>query len=316
MASPDISVGAGNKQFQVTQNGSSVIEGAPYQFGEGDQFWVRVKGPTLSGYLDNPVEQAKDLLKTYGGLVDLDFDANWATYRDKATPAQSAIASIKSRVWIQESTSLIEYALSILEQVRLEAFVDRNQKMKLVALHFEDFEAAPSFMIRNWDVERETFRPQLDDRINFNRAQGVFDLEPVIGEEGRKTPIYRNQGAITQAGKPISKALVFPNLYKEADVVNQVTEMIRLASAYSEQISLNLTWRALLKDLGDFVGVNVQIGSVTFDDIPAMIRSIGYNPNGLKLEARLWSFQMCPFPGWAPAYAGVVGGYNATITQE
>jgi hypothetical protein len=34
------------------------------------------------------------------------------------------------------------------------------------------------------------------------------------------------------------------------------------------------------------------------------------------LEARLWSFQMCPFPGWNPGFSGIVGGYNATITQE
>lgn len=301
--------------FNVTQVGIT-IEGSPYLYAQGDLFYCRCQGPSLGGYLTNPVAQAKDMLKTYGGLVDGDFSTEWATLRDKATPAQSAISTIKCRVWLQESQELMAYVASLLEQVRLEPYVDANLKMGLRSMHFEDFDAAPALTIRNWDVERGSFSPTIDERNNFNRAQGFYNFEPLLGEEVQKTRVYRNSGAITQAGRTISKQVVFPNLYEDTDVTNQLIEIIRLASAYSEMVELSATWRLLLLDLGDFVKLNVQIGSAQFSNVPCMVRYIGYDPQGIKVKLRLWSMQMSPFPGYSPGYTGTVGGYNALVTAE
>jgi hypothetical protein len=315
----DIIAGAGNKSFELKQvagGGVTLIEGVGYTFESGDEFFVRVKGKDLGSYSDNIVWQARDILMTYGGAISSDFDSSWATYRDKASPSQSAISTIKSRVWVQETQQVMTYVLSMFEQVRLECFMSRELKFKITSLHFDEFQAAPSFVVKNWDVEMDTIAPKLDTVNVWNRAQADYSFSPRLNENSRTTPIYRNSAAITQAGKPIGKKVVFPNLYKESEVISQLTEMLKLASSYSEFIEMTLTPRAILKDIGDFVLINVKMGATVFENVPAQIRSIGYDPKGLRVPVKVWSFQMVPFPGYAPTHPGIVGGSTATITAE
>lgn len=316
----DISIfGAGNRVIDIKQNGNggtSLPEGAFYQYAAGDLIYVRAKGKDLGTYDDNLVAQARDILITYGGVTAGEIDSNWNTYRDKASPTQSNIAGFKSRVWLQEPQPTVQYVLSMLEQVRLEAFISREQKFKLSSLHFEDFQASPSHVVRNWDVEDATFSPRLDDKNVWNRAKAAYSFNPATNENSFETAVYRNSAAIAQIGKEISKKVVFPNLYEVSTVSLQLIEMIKLASGYSEFIEITLTPRAVLRDIGDFVLINVNMGSVIFENVPAMIRDISYDPNGLRIPVRLWSFQMITFPGYSPGYSGMVGGSTATITQE
>jgi hypothetical protein len=60
----------------------------------------------------------------------------------------------------------------------------------------------------------------------------------------------------------------------------------------------------------------VQIGATEFSGVPALIRDIGYDPEGLKIPVKLWSMQMIEFDGWEPNYSGTSGGKNATIVAE
>jgi hypothetical protein len=317
-----VNVGAGNKTFEINQDTANLwVEDSggvsiAYKYASNDEFYVRVKGKDLGAFDDNLVSQAKDLLLTYGGLSSGDFDANWETYRDKATPSQSAISTFKSRVWENEPKPLMQYVLSMLEQVRLEAFIDRNLKLKINSLHFEDWDASPSFTIRNWDVVKDSFAPSLDERNNFNRLQGVYDYRPNRNENANKTPIFRNSASVTAAGKAISKQVTFPNLYIPSQVDDQTKEILKIASSLFEVVTTQATWRSMLLDIGEFVLLNVQIGSSQFDNVPAMIRDIGYDPNGLKISMKLWSTALLPFPGYTPGYSGTTGGSTATITQE
>ncbi len=294
----------------------------PFIYADGDLFFCQAKGKDLGAYSDNIVWQARDLLMTVGGLTSGDFDASWAAFRDKASPAQSAIASIKSRVWVQEQTPVMQYVQSMITQVRLQLFQSRSLQLSLVSLHFEDFQASPGFTVKQWDIVRDSVTAKLDERINFNRAQGSYNFLPASGQEAQATTFYRNQAAIDQTAisplpvKPIGKILVFPNLYVEQDVTYQVIEMLKLASSTLEVIELNLTWRSMLLDLGNFVSMDVNLPGYQFSGVPCMIREIGYDPQGLKIPVKLWSFQMTPFPGYVPGNAGTVGGYNATIVSE
>lgn len=314
--------GPGVSSFAIAQLAGTMLAQTPdtddqqLEFGSGDSFFTKVKGLDLGAYSDNIVAQAKDILKTYGGLVNADFDANWTTYRDKATPAQSAIANFKSRVWIQEPQNVLEFALSLLEQVRIEAFIDRNLKFKLLAVHIEDFVAEPDFVVRNWDVERGSFKLRIDERTNFNRAKAVYNNLPNRNESLQETKLYKNTAAIAQAGKPISKKIVFPNLYEETVVIDQLRELLKVTSAYFENVDITLTWRSMLLDVGDFVRLNVKIQSTEFDYVPALVREVGYDPAGMKVPLKLWSFQLLPFPGYVPGYSGTVGGSTATIDVE
>lgn len=310
-----------NRAFQLRQSGTTpvgttLIDGNPYEFKSCDKIYVQVKGKDLGAYDDNLVWQARDILMTYAGVGASDFDASWTTYRDKAAPAESAVATFKSRIWLQEPQQALTYALSLLEQVRLEAFVDRNLKFKISSLHLDEFEASPAYPVKNWDVEAGSFAPKLDDRNNFNRVRGSFNFLPNQNQNFQETPIFKNAAAVSHAGKEISKRVVFPNLYESAVVENQVKEILRIASSYIEVIECALTWRSMLLDIGDFVKVNVSIQGTQFVDVPAMIREIGYDPAGIKIPVKLWSFQLMPFPGHSPSFSGITGGSSATITQE
>jgi len=315
--SSDVTIGSGNRSFSVSQDQNGTwVGGEKYQYDQSDSFFVRVKGKSLDGYDDNIVAQARDILITHGGIDASYLDQNWTTFRDKAFPPQSAIANFKSRIFQVESTPVIQYVLSLLEQVRLELFVSRDQKLKINSLHLEDFSIQP-YTIKNWDIVLDSFNISIDERQNFNRCRGVFDLHPDRNENAQSTPIFRNQSAIDQIGnKEISKQITFPNLYEPQAVKYQVQEILKIASSTIELVNCATTWRSTLKDIGDIVKLSVQIGSVQYTDVPAMIREIGYDPVGLKLPMKLWVFAMCPFPGYTPNFAGTVGGYNAVITEE
>jgi hypothetical protein len=316
-----VDVSVAKNTFNLRQSGTSPagttqVDGANFEYATGDLILVRVKGKDLGAYSDNAVWIARDLLLTHSSLVPGDFDTSWEFFRDKNSPAQSNVAAVKARAWIQEPQPLLEYVLSLLEQVRLEAYVNRDQIWTMTSLHFEDFVDAPSFELKNWDIEKGSFKPEIDDRNNFNRAVADYNFLPNLNESNNSTKVYKNNAAIIQAGKEISKKVVFPNLYVESDVVYQLKEVLRLASSYFEKLTFNMTWRGLLLDLGGFVNVNVKIQGTQYNDVPAMIRSIGYDPAGIKIPVELWSFQLTNFPGYEPGFSGIVGGYNAVITEE
>jgi hypothetical protein len=233
-----------------------------------------------------------------------------------ASPAQSAISTIKSRIWENDPKPAMEYSLSLLEQVRLEIFVDKNLKLKLNSLHFEDWQSSPSFTVKNWDVIEKTLKPMTDERNNFNRAQASYDFHPNRNQQARVSSFYNNPDSFSQIGRYISKRVEFPNLYIDGDVDYQIIEILRLSSSLFEIVNCSLTWRALLLDVGDFVSLKIEIGSIILDNVPAMIRSKGYDPVGVQIPVQLWSLQLLPFPGYAGAGSGIVGGYNQTIDEE
>lgn len=319
MQSGDITDIVNNRTFKIKQSGNggtTQIDGNPYNYERGDKFYCRIKGKDLGVYSDNIIEICRDILINQAGMSSGDFDSNWNTYRDKAAPAESAIKNIRARVWIQQPQEALNYALSLLEQVRLEAFIDRNLKLKIRSLHLDDFIAVPTYEVKNWDIEAGSFVPKIDDRNNFNRARGSFNFLPNRNENLYETPTFKNQAAITQAGKEISKRVVFPNLYEIDDVNYQIREILKVASSYIEIIDCSLTWRSMLLDIGDFVKINVSIQGTVFYNVPTMIREIGYDPAGIKIPVKMWSFQLMPFVGYAPSYSGIVGGSTAIITQE
>lgn len=306
-----------NRTFEIIQNsGHTVILDENLLYSQGDAFFVRVKGKDLGAYSNNPVAQAKDILLTQAGANTLEFESNWDYFRDKSSPPESAIALIPSRICCIEERSSLEYALSLLEQIRLEAFIDKNLKIKINSLHFEDFPVAPTFQAKNWDIIEDSLEVMIDDQHNFNRAQGTYDYRPNRNEESRSTRFVRNNAAIAQVGQEISKRLVYPNLYVQSDVENQIKETIKISSSLFETVNCSMTWRALLLDVGDFITLQLQIGSIVYTDIPAMIRTKGQDAEGIKIPMTLWSFQLLPYPGFEPGYNGTVGGYSAVINFE
>ena len=318
----DIIFPAGNNSFSIKQSGTggtTSIDGSPFVFADSDKVWVKVEGvEILPGnlYDSNAVEIARYILKTFGGASASDFDTTWDTYRDKNSPAESNISGFSVRAHFQDQVEALATALSILEQVRLEAFINSDQKISLNALHFDEFDASPSFVVRDWDLERNSFKPKLDVRINVNRMKGFFNFLPDIKDNNNETNFFKNQPSINQVGKVVAKGLVFPNMYQRSEVDLQVPEVLKITSSFFEVIETTQTWRSLLLDIGDFVTLQITIGATVFDDVPAMVRTIGFSADGLRVLITYWSFQMIPFDGYSPTHAGIVGGSTASITEE
>lgn len=310
------SVAADNNRFSLIQNDESWVpdaEGAlgVYNFNSADQFFVRVKGKTLALGSDNIVAQALDILQTYGGLTVGETDTTWTTFATKPE-----ISPVKSRIWENEPTSVISYALSLLEQVRLEAFISRSLVMTISSLRFEDWDSAPSYIVENWDVASKSIQPQIDDKNNFNRARGLYDRRPSNRQTQFNTATYRNDAAIAAAGKEISKDITFPNLYVSGDVNTELHGILKLASSYLEHVPMILTWRSSLLELGGFVKLNINVAGVVYDQVPAIIRDVGIEAVGLQIPIRFWSLQLVPYGSWNPGYSGIVGGEFASITEE
>jgi hypothetical protein len=307
----------GNKGFEVIQNNVTLIDGSPYIFQAGDIFYCRVKGKDLGAYSDNAVAIARDLLDEYAGLSAGDFHSSWNTIRDKViggNPADS-VANIKARIWIKDSVEVLTLALSLLEQVRVECFVNKAQQLQLSTLHFSDMVANPPFVVRQWDIERNSLKPTSDLRNNINKAKGFFNYLPDQDDNFYRTNFFINQNSVNQVLFERQKGLVFPNLYIRSDVDNQTKETLKLTSSFFETIEVNQTWRSLLLEISDWVQMDFSIGSTVFEGVPCLVRDIGYSVVGLKLVIKYWSFQTIPFPLWPGQGGGLVGGNNATIIE-
>jgi hypothetical protein len=316
--STDIYNVVSNKSFEIDQNGTTSIDGSPYTFNSSDKFYCKVEGQDIDGsnsYPDNAVEQARYILKTFGGASAGLFTSNWNTLRDKASPSQSAIVNIKSRVYVQKPEKALTYALSLLEQIRCEAFIDKDQLIQIRTNHWEDFDDSPSTILREWDIERASLKPKIAERNQINRGQGFYNKLPDINENYEATSFYKNQASIDQS-KEVTKGLVFPNLYIRSDVNNQLIEYLKFTSAFREDIFLTTSWKFLLFDIDDWISLAVSIGGTTYDGVPIRIRDKHFSAKGMKIQLRCWSFQMMPFGAYAPGYQGTVAGQNSTITEE
>lgn len=306
-ASQVTSLNSSNNAFSILQGGLWV-NGQAYAFEDGDLFFVRVKGKDLTND-DNIVSQARDLILGHTALTLSDFDSTW-------TSLETQLSAIKSRIYIGESTNLLNYVLSLFEQVQVEMFISRDLKLSLKSINLSNIDATPTYTLTNWDIVKDTFKPSLNSLNNFNRAQAVYDYSPISRETGKASLIYRNVASFNQVGKYISKQVAFPNLYVASQVNAIIVDMLKLSSAFIEHIDLSVTWRSLLLDVGQVIKVNVDIGGTKFNNVHCLVRDIAYDAKGVSLTLKLWSFQMCPYSTYNANSPGTVGGSNAIITSE
>lgn len=308
-------INANNNSFEIIQNGSTTIESSAYVYKSSDKFYCRVEGVSIDGsntYADNAVEQARWILVNYGNATN--FSSNWNTLRDKSSPAQSAIFDIKSRVYISKAEKALTYALSLLEQIRCEAFINRSQQIDIATNHWEDFDDDPSTIVVDYDLERKSLRPAISDRNNINKISGFYNFLPDLKENYQSTPLFKNQASIDQS-KEITKGLVFANLYIDTDVNNQVIEYLKFTSAFREDISMFVTWKFILTELDSWLKLAGGTGGTIYDGVPIRVRDIIFDSKGMKIGIKAFSYQMMPFGLWDGGYPGTVGGQNAVITS-
>lgn len=290
----------------------------PYVAQDGDIACIKVKIPYAVGQYGNPIQLAKEILKTLGDVTEAQFDAaSWNTLLTKSTPAQSAMTAIMQRIWIgKPNDKILEYTLQLLEQVRVELYWNSTQLIALRSLHPEDFSSQGSTRFEQIYLDENSLKVEADTRNFFNKALANYSYTPCVDKTTLQTKIRKNQNSIDKSGREVLKAIDFPNLYVAGDVINQLDEFIRFYSAGQEYVSVTAAWTTLLRDLGEVILFVYQIASVNYNAAPMKIRDITFHPDDASLIYRLLSFANFPYSGNAPSNASqMLSSQTQSITD-
>lgn len=313
--------GLDNRSIVIDQKGFNV-EDEIFIYEDGDIFFFEVKGTSFEPGVNigNPIRQAKWLLQYYPEVTESELDSSWASFITKLETK-----GWRTRCWIQDQQPLFEYVNSLLEQIRVESFINNENKLALSSLWFEDFQPSPSFYLNNWDIIKGTLKPRLEDRNVFNSAKAEYGFDPSITANRFGTAQYSNETAVTQMGSKIAKLVTYPNMFEEAHVIENMTEILRLVP-YVEFIECTLTPRSIALELGQQIGLKLSIGGfnlvdkfgVVYNDIvTGIVRNIGFDPQGMSIPVKIWMLQMVSFPGSLKNdVVGKIAGYNIPITKD
>ena len=284
-----------------------------YSYEQGDELIISVS----IGSDDNLVSQAKKLMTDILGLSLTSFDSSWVTLSSKATPSQSAITTIKSRVWYgDDSTPLIEYINSMLTQVRLKLFVDKNGLFKLFSLHFEDWPTTSSVRkIDKFQVIEQSLKVNLDEQNFICGANANYSFTPTSNATMLTTILKTNNTAKTAiGGSNILKTIDFPNLYVQSDVDNQITEIVRLFSFPLEYLTISTAWTGLLDDIGDFLNIDIQLNGINYQNVPCIIIDKTVNLQTFQIDYKLLSLNGFSYPNNVLTLNGMLSSYNKALS--
>lgn len=294
----------------IKKSGGGTIS---YSYEQGDELVISVS----IGSDDNAVSQAKKLMTDILSLSSTLFGSTWNTLSSKSTPSQSAITSIKSRVWFgDDSTSLLEYINSMLIQVRLKLFVDKNGLFQLFSLHFEDWPSTSSIRkIDKFQVIEQSLKINLDEQNFICGANANYSFTPVANSTMLKTILKTNTTSKTAiGGTNILKTIDFPNLYVQSDVDNQITEIVRLFSFPLEYLTISTAWTGLLDDIGDFINIDIQLNGINYSNVPCVILEKSVNLQTFQIDYKLLSLNGFSYPNNVLTLTGMLSSYNKALS--
>lgn len=328
----------------------------PYFYSSGDVAIIKVKSSfqKTSAFEPedaNPVHMTRVFLYACALALNLDFawddnesttkprfSHNWNIIANKGNPsivlangklpaipatpntpaASNMYDGVKMRIWLgDENINVFEYAIGLLRQVRCDLFVNKNRQIDLITQHWEDVPTLESMRhIEQVHVLEDTMNPQLDRRNTFTAANATYAYAPALDGASKKTRKFYNSTAQDKL-KETAKTIELPNLYIEANATDQLKEMIRLYSALTEEIVLSVAWVHLDVELGEWITLSFNVGSIKFEQVVCQVRSISIDPSGGSLELRLLSFGNFKLPNYTPENVGRnLSGYDMLISEE
>lgn len=282
---------------------------------------IDVKIPFATSKYDNIVEQVQSIMQEVLGINSNQFSSNWATLI-----AKPAISGLKSRFWIgNNNTAIIDYVKSMLTQVRLEMFVNREGLIDLNSLHTDDWPAVASMrQLDQFQVVEASLNIEQDEDNYFNAANANYAFLPVNEKTALTTDLFINvvsraatgqsPNSQTSSDQSVQKTIDFPNLYIKADVETQLKEMIRFYSFSFEYISVSTAWNGLLDDLGDFLNFNYDLSSLTYNNAPCMIRDISTDMDKGMISYKLLSLYGFNYPNYTSGFTDMISSYNQVLT--
>lgn len=266
------------------------------------------------GTLEDPVSQARELMKTYGGFVDTDFTAKWDTFI--ALFAAGGARETKSRISILDPVSIYKYCTTLLEQVQLQMFTNLQGKIDLFSLDIEDFKyEVEQAVVKKNDMVKDSLRIYFRDSFVFNKIRTSYFYYPKRRENYYYLDPYKNTLSIDASSLTITgPTLKYPNLYLKDQVTYHAVQTLKLASSFFEEVSVGLTWRHMLQDLGNFTFQTYEVSQLVYNGSPAVVRSISYNKD-YSITVVLWCLHQIPFTGWSGG-AGSIGGLASVIVKD
>ena len=299
---------------KVKQNtGNTKIEEENYIYSEDDRFFLILQNTEVLH--DNPVSQCKYLMKTWCGYTDEDFDNTSWDYFSGLFEVGGTRESL-SRIAIYEPVSADRYCSVLLGQVQLQMFIDSKGKINLFSTDFEDFKnQIDTTSIKQADIVKNSLAVRLRDNNSFNRCRASFAYNPRRRENHLYTAHWKNTVSIAAIGREIpSQTLQFPNLYIRSQVEYHLKQILKLSSAFFEEVEVGLTWRHMLQDLGEYTKQSYIVSQLEFKGTPAVFRRITHNPD-YSLSCSLWCLQQVPFGDWSGG-EGSIGGDASIIEAE
>jgi hypothetical protein len=304
----------------------------PYTYSNGDVAMIKTKVGCIGNALfededANPINLAKTFLVTCGRLSSgSDFAASWDALKEKAAPPQSNLKNgIKMRLWVgDEKTNVLEYALSILKQIRCDLYVDKQRKLALVTQHPEDVPQLDTMRhIEPYHTLEDTINPRTDRQNMMTSSSCTYSFTPLLNGTALQTPKLINTYSVSILGGETAKTVDFPNLYREADARYQLEETVRFFSAAMEEITLSVAWVHIDVELGEWITLSLDVGSLQFlrengdmDRVPCQVRSISVDPSGGSLELKLLSLGNFKVPNYTPPFdSDNLSGYDRVIVQ-
>lgn len=267
------------------------------------------------------VSIARKILQ-FGGVSDELFDETWDDmYKSKVNQSYSA------RVYINDpDVKTIDYVVEMLIQIGLVLTMRQsNGKMKFSLIWDSlEFYERSNYRITSYDialnsvsVDRELNQYFNTGRAKFNNAPHEDELVYSMGNLYEPDAVKRD-GNLNIWFKREDKSdgdFEFPNLYITSEVQEVVKNRIANSTPNSEMITVNLSWRHLALQVGEFVMLNHG----RYVNIPCQVRSIKLDANGSSIEVKLRSLESVNFidkstgKEYIPKHFDGIGGHQALV---
>ncbi len=225
---------------------------------------------------------------------------------------------IKTRVFFgDKNQTVLDGVSSLLKCVLVDMFVNNNLQIGFAGLWPQHFPSISQMAkISQYDIVEESINITSDERNFFSTAQANYCWVPWANRAGGTTKKMRNQSAVAGIGRDIIKEIDLPALYLDPDAVFILSSYIRLASAALVTVRMQVGWKHLLRDLGQFVALSINLGSLNFVNVPCQIRKISILPEVTGSELEMISFVNFSFPGYdSPSASRNLSSYDIELTD-
>lgn len=227
-------------------------------------------------------------------------------------------SGLRTRIAFNDATkTVIGSVASLLKCVLVDVYVNSNLDLAFSSIWPQDWPTLEEMPIVNqYDISEDTISVSSEPRVFLTEAQANFSWIPWLNTNGGTTKKIRNDNADYLIQRTISKEFDVPSLYREDDALDVLAVYVRLASASLVTITMELGWRHLLLDLGDFISLNIKSGNLNYENVPCQVRKISILPKVTGSEVQLVSFINFSYPNYvSPSHARNLSSWDVQLTN-